>query len=89
MLRRIIFVAGLLLAGSAYAQSVTDPIVTENYSESVVTSNSDSTTTVKSPPPSQSPHLLMALTLTCVRLEFLALFKHKFLASLLVRLSET
>jgi len=52
MLRRIIFVAGLLLAGSAYAQSVTDPIVTENYSESVVTSNSDSTTTVKSPPPS-------------------------------------
>ena len=29
-----------------------DAIVTENYNESIVTSNTDSTTTVKSPPPS-------------------------------------
>lgn len=47
-----IFVAVMLLAGVANAQDATDPIVTESYNESVVTSNSNSTTTVKSPPPS-------------------------------------
>lgn len=43
-------VASLMMSLSAFAQS--DPIVTESYNESTVTSNSDSTTTVVSPPPS-------------------------------------
>lgn len=40
----------LFSASLAYAQDASDPIVTENYNESSVTS--DSTTTVYSPPPS-------------------------------------
>lgn len=36
----------------AFAQDASDPIVTENYNESNVNSNSKSETTVKSPPPS-------------------------------------
>ena len=45
-----LFVIALFSASLAYAQDATDPIVTENYNESNVTS--DSTTTVNSPPPS-------------------------------------
>lgn len=52
MFNKITFVALMLLAGSVSAQDASNPIVTESYNESVVTSNSDSTTTVKSPPPS-------------------------------------
>lgn len=47
---RILFIMLLLITPAAYAQDATDPIVTENYNESVVDSNS--TTTVRSPPPS-------------------------------------
>jgi len=39
-------------ASMATAQDATNPIVTENYNESVVDSTSESTTTVYSPPPS-------------------------------------
>jgi hypothetical protein len=46
----VFFLVSLLIASITMAQDVTDPIVTENYNESNVTS--DSTTTVKSPPPS-------------------------------------
>ena len=50
-MRQLFFVAFLLLnAIPAFSQS--DPIVTENYTESDVRSTSDSTTTVISPPPS-------------------------------------
>jgi hypothetical protein len=49
---KYMLVAVMLLSGAAYAQDANNPIVTENYSDSVVTSNSNSTTTVKSPPPS-------------------------------------
>lgn len=61
---RKLLVMFLLCTSIAYAQdatettgtvgtiSTTDPIVTENYNESVVTSKSDSTTTVNTPPPS-------------------------------------
>jgi hypothetical protein len=38
--------------GTITNTSTSDPIVTENYNESNVTSSSDATTTVKSPPPS-------------------------------------
>lgn len=47
LLVTLIFVTNI-----AMAQDATDPIVTENYNESKVDSNSTSTTTVKSPPPS-------------------------------------
>ena len=43
-------VALVFVASSSVAQNATDPIVTENYNKSDV--SSDSTTTVKSPPPS-------------------------------------
>lgn len=46
----VFFSVSLLIATISMAQDATDPIVTENYNESNVTS--DSTTTVKSPPPS-------------------------------------
>jgi hypothetical protein len=46
----VFFLVSLLVATISMAQDATDPIVTENYNESNVTS--DSTTTVKSPPPS-------------------------------------
>jgi len=46
----VFFLVSLLIASITMAQDATDPIVTENYNESNVTS--DSTTTVKSPPPS-------------------------------------
>src|SRR6056300_714749 len=42
----------MALSVPAFGQDASDPIVTENYNESNVTSTSDSTTTVKSPPPS-------------------------------------
>ena len=42
----------MALSVPAFGQDASDPIVTENYNESNVTSRSDSTTTVKSPPPS-------------------------------------
>lgn len=63
MIIRILMIL-MLSAPMAYAQEATettgtvgttttiDPIVTENYNESVVTSKSDSTTTVNTPPPS-------------------------------------
>lgn len=51
MFKKLMLMAAVLLASSvAYAQDATDPIVTENYNESNVTS--DSTTRVYSPPPS-------------------------------------
>ena len=53
MLKKILtLVTALLIANIAVAKDATDPIVTENYNESVVDSTSESTTTVKSPPPS-------------------------------------
>lgn len=45
-------VALIFVTTTAAAQDATDPIVTENYNESVVTSNTESKTTVYSPPPS-------------------------------------
>ena len=52
MLNKIYFWLFLALcATTAYAQDI-DPIITENYNESIVDSNSTSTTTVNSPPPS-------------------------------------
>lgn len=50
--RLVLLVALTFVTNTAVAQNAADPIVTENYNESVVTSNSDSTTTVYSPPPS-------------------------------------
>ena len=50
--RLVLLVALTFVTNIAVAQNAADPIVTENYNESVVTSNSDSTTTVYSPPPS-------------------------------------
>lgn len=51
MFKKLMLMTAVLLASSvAHAQDATDPIVTENYNESNVTS--DSTTTVYSPPPS-------------------------------------
>lgn len=53
MLKKILtLTTALLIANIAVAQDATDPIVTENYNESVVDSTSESTTTVNSPPPS-------------------------------------
>lgn len=53
MFRKLVLLVTLIFVTNiAVAQDASNPIVTENYSESVVTSNSDSTTTVKSPPPS-------------------------------------
>jgi len=49
MFKRLLIML-LLFTPAAYAQDASDPIVTENYNESVV--RSDSTTTVYSPPPS-------------------------------------
>lgn len=43
---------GTETTGTITNTSTSDPIVTENYNESNVTSSSDATTTVKSPPPS-------------------------------------
>ena len=64
MYRNIITIVLMCLGSLTFAQeetettgtitntSTSDPIVTENYNESSVTSSSDATTTVKSPPPS-------------------------------------
>ena len=64
MYRNIITIVLMCLGSLTFAQeetettgtitnsSTSDPIVTENYNESNVTSSSDATTTVKSPPPS-------------------------------------
>lgn len=49
MFRIMITLLMFTIAGSAYAQDATDPIVTENYNENRVIS--DSTTEVRSPPP--------------------------------------
>jgi len=43
---------GIMIGFAAWGQDVTDPIVTENYNESNVTSSTDSRTKVESPPPS-------------------------------------
>lgn len=50
MYKNIVFIILLFFANLGYAQSATDPIVSESYNESKVESNS--TTTVNSPPPS-------------------------------------
>lgn len=53
MIKKLVTLATLCFITSvAYAQDASDPIVTENYNESVVDSNSNSTTRVYSPPPS-------------------------------------
>lgn len=49
----VLLVTLIFVTNTAVAQDVTDNTIrTENYSESVIDSTSDSTTTVKSPPPS-------------------------------------
>jgi len=53
MIRPLMMAMAMILTTSvAVAQDASDPIVTENYNESVVDSNTTSSTTVKSPPPS-------------------------------------
>ena len=53
MFKKLVILATLIfVANYSFAQDATDPIVTENYNESKVDSTSNSTTTVKSPPPS-------------------------------------
>ena len=53
MFKRLSFIAVILLAFSAAPQAhANDPIVTESTSNSTVTTNGKSETTVKSPPPS-------------------------------------
>ena len=52
MIRLLIVAMAMMVTSVAMAQDLSDPIVTENYNESVVNSNTNSTTTVKSPPPS-------------------------------------
>ena len=52
MIRLLIVAMAMMVTSAAMAQDASDPIVTESYNESVVTSNTNSTTTVKSPPPS-------------------------------------
>src|SRR6056300_153033 len=42
----------MALSVPAFGQDASDPIVTENYNESSITSDTTSETTVKSPPPS-------------------------------------
>ena len=53
MFRKLVVLATLIfVANNVYAQDANNPIVTENYNESVVDSRSDSRTEVISPPPS-------------------------------------
>ena len=52
ILYAVSFLIGISIAFSAWAQDASDPIVTENYNESNVTSSADSRTKVESPPPS-------------------------------------
>jgi hypothetical protein len=52
MIRLLIVAMAIMVTTKAMAQDLSDPIVTENYNESTVDSKSESTTTVKSPPPS-------------------------------------
>lgn len=51
-MKRLLIVLAMLLSTSAYAQTATDTIVTDNTTRSTVDSNSKSTTKVISPPPS-------------------------------------
>ena len=52
MIRLLIVAMAMMVTSVAMAQDLSDPIVTENYNESVVRSDTNSTTTVNSPPPS-------------------------------------
>jgi hypothetical protein len=52
MIRFVIMAMAIMTATITMGQDANDPIVTENYNESVVRSEGNSTTTVKSPPPS-------------------------------------
>lgn len=53
MIRHLMMAMAMILTTSvAVAQDASDPIVTENYNESNVNSNTTSSTTLKSPPPS-------------------------------------
>jgi len=53
MFKKLVSLVALtFVTNIAVAQDATDPIVTENYNESVVTSNTNSKTKVESPPPS-------------------------------------
>ena len=53
MIRHLMMAMAMIFTTSvAVAQDASDPIVTENYNESNVNSNTTSSTTLKSPPPS-------------------------------------